>query len=526
MSSLAENNITTLNRILVYLAEGNMDTATELFNKSEPESVDDSPYGEFTRNFRQFIRQYLDGAVFLKAITNGNLDVDPPDDPHRQNFVIAQFKQLHSNLRHITWQAQQIAKGDLKQKVSFLGEFSIAFNTLIESLREKKLMEEKIRIQVEQLQLLNAEKDKFFSIIAHDLRNPLGGFMGLTELMRDQSGAFTPEEERNMIISLSNSARNIFNLLENLLEWSQMQRGGTMFNPQKLVIKAIVNECTETAAESALKKAIEIAVNVPEELVVFADTNMLQTVIRNLVSNAIKFTRHGGRVSVSAHRSQDNSVFVEVEDTGIGMSTERLNTLFRIDVHNSRPGTEGEPSTGLGLLLCKEFVEKHGGKLRVKSEEGKGSAIGFNIPQKTLLEDKRQLSDSHSTATTGNGMLNLKVLIVEDDETSGRLIDMAVQLLGKEVLKARSGAEAIEACLKHPDIDLVLMDIKMPGMDGYEATRRIRQFNQAVVIVAQTAFGLTGYREKALEAGCDDYISKPLDVALLKQLIEKHFKDK
>jgi two-component system sensor histidine kinase/response regulator len=240
----------------------------------------------------------------------------------------------------------------------------------------------KIYQQKKELLELNATKDKFFSIIAHDLRGPLSGFMLLTELMADESRTFTPEEKKELTLSLSQSARNIFNLLENLLEWSRMNRGITTYRPQILELKKTVTDCLKVVADSGRKKTIELAVDIPENIEVFADTNMLQTVIRNLVSNAIKFTNKDGKVTVSAYSDENSATVILIKDTGIGMNSKITDSLFRIGRDTSRPGTEGEPSTGLGLLLCKEFVEKHGGRIRVESEEGKGSTFNFTIPSK------------------------------------------------------------------------------------------------------------------------------------------------
>jgi len=157
-----------------------------------------------------------------------------------------------------------------------------------------------------------------------------------------------------------------------------------------------------------------------------------------------------------------------------------------------------------------------------ESEEGKGSISSFTIPYNGGPEEKNSTKNVVSADGTGNQIKNLKILIVEDDELSIILITRFVKILGEQVLKARNGAEAVEACLNNPDIDLVLMDIRMPVMDGYEATRGIRQFNKDVVIIAQTASASTGDRERAIEAGCNDYISKPFGPALLTELIKKH----
>lgn len=237
----------------------------------------------------------------------------------------------------------------------------------------------KIYQQRKELQELNATKDKFFSIIAHDLKGPLGGFMRLTEIMTDDSLSLTSDEKRELTLDLSHSASNIFSLLENLLEWSLMQRGHTPFNPKILGLKETVNDCLKVIVESARKKSIGISVEIPDKFDIIADINMFQTVIRNLVSNAIKFTPTGGTVTISANSDENNTAVIKVKDTGIGMNSQMLGNLFRIDAHNSRPGTEGELSSGLGLLLCKEFVEKQGGRIRVESEEDNGSVFSFTL---------------------------------------------------------------------------------------------------------------------------------------------------
>jgi len=380
--------------------------------------------------------------------------------------------------------------------------------------------------QSKELQQLNASKDKFFSIIAHDLRGPLGGFMGLSEMIADESQLLSPVEKQDMIRILSRSARNIYNLLENLLEWSQMQQGHTAFNPQLTGLKKLVTESTKLLFDVSRKKDISITVDIDNDQEVFADTNMFQSVIRNLVSNAIKFTPKGGKVIISADLTDNKTSVIAVKDSGIGMNSEMVSNLFRLTVNSSRPGTEGENSTGLGLLLCKEFVERHGGEIWVESEEGKGSLFCFTIPNNAISKEVDQGNKIDTSAHGADHFRNLKVLIAEDNENSELLIRIVISPFSQQVLEAGTGIAAVEVCRNNPDIDMVLMDINMPEMDGLEATRQIRKFNTDVVIIAQTAFGQSDSMEKALAAGCNDYISKPIDVGELLHLIRKHFEVK
>jgi CheY-like chemotaxis protein/two-component sensor histidine kinase len=380
----------------------------------------------------------------------------------------------------------------------------------------------KLRRQSCELQELIAAKDKFFTIIAHDLRGPLISFMGLTQILADKDQDFPQELRADLANELSDHARNTFNLLENLLQWSQMERGLTDFNPEILDLEHVVAQCIKTAADTAHEKQIRITTDILGNPEVFADTNMLQTVIRNLVSNAVKFTPEGGSVTISSVSSTNSTILLSVKDTGIGMDAEMQKNIFRIDVDTKRPGTNGERSTGMGLLLCKEFVEKQGGQLWVESTKDEGSAFYFTIPSPIPNEVKKDDKTVVKTAGKGTSPKKLTILLVDDDEISNRIIPLMLKELAREVMIVKTGVEAIEFCRSNPVIDLVLMDIFMPEMNGLETTRQIRQFNKEIVIIAQTAFVQNGAREMSILAGCDDYISKPFSKAELLDIIKKN----
>jgi signal transduction histidine kinase/ligand-binding sensor domain-containing protein len=231
----------------------------------------------------------------------------------------------------------------------------------------------------DQLSRVNSEKDKYFSIIAHDLRGPFNGFLGLTQIMTEELDTLSKEELLRMAKGLEKSASSLFRLLENLLNWSRMKQGLIPFNPTGMQLLTVVDESIAVLLDQAKIKEIDIAVNISADLSVFADTNMLQTIIRNLVSNALKFTHIGGKVTISACNEDASNIIVTIKDTGIGMSSEMVDNLFRLDAQTGRPGTDGESSSGLGLLLSKEFVEKQGGKIWAESEEGVGSTFYFTL---------------------------------------------------------------------------------------------------------------------------------------------------
>ena len=255
---------------------------------------------------------------------------------------------------------------------------------LNEELRmSKDMIEENLsqkNVLVDKLEKLNSEKDKFFSIIAHDLRSPFQGFIGLTEIMVEEINILSKSELSGMSNELNKSANSLYKLLQNLLEWSQMQKGTISFTPKEWQLSEIVRQSYENMQQRAAQKGIILENNISASIKVFADEKMLNTVVRNFLSNAVKFTRADGKVKISAKAVNDNMVEVSVSDTGVGMSEDDAQKLFKLDEKVRKPGTDGEPSTGLGLLLCKEFVEKHGGVIRVESKEGFGSTFYFTVP--------------------------------------------------------------------------------------------------------------------------------------------------
>lgn len=254
---------------------------------------------------------------------------------------------------------------------------------LEEKIKERTSELEAANIQLRnseaQLRELNATKDKFFNIVAHDLKNPFTSLLGATELLFHNIQNMDKEKIRKLAQILNESAKSGYAILLNLLDWSRSQTGTIKIKLQRLDLKKMIDDNISDVHLSCLDKEIKIASEFTENIVVTADKNMLNTVLRNLLSNAIKFTPRGGSVSVGCEIT-NNEVLVSVKDNGIGISRENISKLFSIDSKYSRPGTEKEPGTGLGLKLSCEFVEKLGGRIWVESTENQGSKFTFSIP--------------------------------------------------------------------------------------------------------------------------------------------------
>jgi two-component system sensor histidine kinase/response regulator len=251
---------------------------------------------------------------------------------------------------------------------------------LIEEIEERKTTEHNLQISQNELKAANASKDKFFSIIAHDLKNPFNGIIGLSSLLIDDYDSFPVEEQKEFIRNIRNTAENTFRLLQNLLEWSQTQTGKIHFEPVQFPLTSITTEIVDLVKTSAENKNIILRSAISPEIEVFADKNMIHTVIRNLLLNAVKFTKSGGRILLTA-RNTGNMVEISVTDNGVGISPENFKKLFCIDCNMISYGTNGEQGTGLGLILCKEFIEKNAGTIRVESELGLGSTFTISIPE-------------------------------------------------------------------------------------------------------------------------------------------------
>lgn len=245
-------------------------------------------------------------------------------------------------------------------------------------ITERVEVQEKIKEYNAELEKLNKSKDKFFSIVAHDLMSPFTSLLGYSEILHTESEDLSKDEIKEFSGDIHNVAGKAHNLLENLLSWSSIQTNRTHFYPQKFGVNSIVEDVLLLNKGNAIKKGISLHNNIPTDYSLVADMNMINTVFRNLVANSVKFTNKGGSITIGMNEMEDLIKFY-VEDTGVGMTEDDQQKLFKIDVHHSEIGTNKEKGTGLGLILCAEFVEKHSGTISTESELGKGSKFTFTV---------------------------------------------------------------------------------------------------------------------------------------------------
>jgi CheY-like chemotaxis protein/nitrogen-specific signal transduction histidine kinase len=377
--------------------------------------------------------------------------------------------------------------------------------------------------QQEKAQLADKLKSAFLANMSHEIRTPMNGILGFAELLKKPG--LSGEEQLNYISIIEKSGARMLNIINDLIDISRIESGIMDVDLNETNINEQVEFIYTFFRPEVELKGIEFTyVNglTSDEAFVSTDREKLYAILTNLVKNAIKYTSIGSiRLG---YEKKGGFLEFYVQDTGIGVPKDRQGVIFERFVQADLNDKMAHQGAGLGLSITKAYVEMLGGKIWVASEEGNGSTFYFTIPYNVEPEEESDYINDGTYEVFKPQTGNLKIVIAEDDHISGVFISKVVEPLAKEIIKVQSGLEAIDICRKRNDIDLVLMDIKMPKMDGYEATRQIRMFNKNVIIIAQTAYGLSGDREKALEAGCNDYISKPIKSDVLNEMIQKHIK--
>ena len=405
----------------------------------------------------------------------------------------------------------------------------------IQDITSQKKAEEELIIAKELAEENDRLKTAFLANMSHEIRTPMNGILGFAELLKEPK--LTGEEQQEYIHIIEKSGARMLNIINDIINISKIESGQMKVSISPVKVNEMIDYILIFFRPEAEQKGLQLICTKPvlsDETILYSDREKLYTILTNLVKNAIKYCDNGtielgytiGSTNAETSRNQslknNSSLCFFIKDTGIGIPEDRQAIVFERFVQADIGDKRAFQGAGLGLSISKAFVEMLGGEIWMESKEGNGSVFYFTIPTDNKEKGKDNSENLYSNRSPHESK-NLKILIVEDDKTSELLISMVVRTVGKEILKADTGLAAIEACRKHPDIDLILMDVKMPEMDGYEAARQIRQFNKKTVIIAQTAYALTGEQEKAITAGCNDYISKPIQKDQLKRLINKYF---
>ncbi len=431
----------------------------------------------------------------------------------------------------------QVASGNYNAQVKLSGKnddldsLAMGLNMMIDDIKNSINIEQqnerfkRINRELSQAKKKAEESDKlksaFLANMSHEIRTPMNGILGFSSLLKEPG--LTGKQQSNYIALIEESGARMLEIINDLIDISKVESGQMEIYISEVNISKEVRFIVDFFQPEAEKKGLSLTCTNPKEqsdIIVKSDKAKFNAILTNLVKNAIKYTNKG-TIAVSYEQIGDY-IHIHVKDTGIGITDSRLNAVFDRFVQADSSISSNYEGAGLGLAISKAFAEMLGGEIWLESKIKVGSRFSFSIPNEGTIKKKVD-KNNQEIKKDNNTDKKIKILIAEDDLTSDLLLSTLIKEISKEILHATTGKEVIEICRLNRDIDLILMDVRMPEIDGYNATREIRKFNKDVIIIAQTAYALQGEIQKAKDAGCNDFISKPLKKITLLELINKYF---
>ncbi len=496
----------------------------------------------------RFIGAYSVATEAVFALSRGRLDFDPPSE---KLAFLASIKSLQASLRHLTWTTQQIARGDYDQRVSFMGDFSEAFNAMTQQLRnafekrtdtnralEQQVTElgkarramlnimEDFSVARQEADAANAAKSDFLARMSHEIRTPMNAIIGMSHLALQTD---LTAKQHDYISKIQAAANNLLGIINDILDFSKIEAGKMDLETIPFQLDKVLDNLASIVAVKAEEKGLEMIFDlqpdVPNDLM--GDPLRLGQVLINLCNNAIKFTETGEVVVSIGLAEQDDAMVTlrcTIRDTGIGLTQEQLGRLFQSFSQADGSHTRKYGGTGLGLTICKRLVEMMKGEIGVKSEPGRGSAFSF-----TVRLGRAEAAAPRPAALAAN-LRGMRCLVVDDSPMSRDIFSKLLKRLSFRVTAVSSGHKALDelvAAAQHGDpFDLVLMDWKMSGMDGIEAARRIKsapELSTIPQILMVTAYGREETMRQAEDVGLAAFLVKPVNQSVLLDTIMNIF---
>ena len=534
MLKVEEEDIDKITEAFYLILKGKRPTLIEL-----PEEYPDNEIKQAVSYINKFINEYNSATESIHTISKGELNIEPPKG---KLIILQTLKHLHANLRHLTWTTQQIAKGDFSHEVDFMGDFSAAFNSMTQQLKdsftERKKTNEILQKRIKELDdarraMLNMMEDldearseaedatkaksEFLANMSHEIRTPMNAIMGMAHLaMKTELTA----KQFDYLKKVDISAKSLLGIINDILDFSKIEAGKMDMESVDFQLEDTLDNISTLVGIKTQEKGLELLFktdpSVPTALV--GDPLRLGQILINLSNNAVKFTDAGEIVVaielVKKDKAQVTLKF-SIHDTGIGMTAEQAAKLFQPFAQADSSTTRKYGGTGLGLTISKRLAEMMGGEIWVESESGKGSTFGFTA---NFGLGKEKAKKRYRPSQDLRGM---KVLVVDDNATSRAILQEMLKSFSFEVSLTASGEEGIaelEAASKDKPFELVIMDWKMPGMDGIEASRRIKGhkgLRKIPPIILVTAYGREEVMQQADEVGLEGFLLKPVSPSML-----------
>ena len=534
MLKVEEEDIDKITEAFYLILKGKRPTLIEL-----PEEYPDNEIKQAVSYINKFINEYNSATESIHTISKGELNIEPPKG---KLIILQTLKHLHANLRHLTWTTQQIAKGDFSHEVDFMGDFSAAFNSMTQQLKdsftERKKTNEILQKRIKELDdarraMLNMMEDldearseaedatkaksEFLANMSHEIRTPMNAIMGMAHLaMKTELTA----KQFDYLKKVDISAKSLLGIINDILDFSKIEAGKMDMESVDFQLEDTLDNISTLVGIKTQEKGLELLFktdpSVPTALV--GDPLRLGQILINLSNNDVKFTDAGEIVVaielVKKDKAQVTLKF-SIHDTGIGMTAEQAAKLFQPFAQADSSTTRKYGGTGLGLTISKRLAEMMGGEIWVESESGKGSTFSFTA---NFGLGKEKAKKRYRPSQDLRGM---KVLVVDDNATSRAILQEMLKSFSFEVSLTASGEEGIaelEAASKDKPFELVIMDWKMPGMDGIEASRRIKGhkgLRKIPPIILVTAYGREEVMQQADEVGLEGFLLKPVSPSML-----------
>lgn len=476
---------------------------------------------EFTRLFgyssEEALGKYIDDLIANQEVVEEARGIT--EQVGRGEIAALETRRMHKDGHLID---VSILVTPIRIKEELVGSYGI-----YRDITDRKAIEKNLIAAKNKAEESDKLKSAFLSNMSHEIRTPMNAILGFSTLLSDPS--VTEEEKADFIRIIKDRGNDLMRIIDDIIDVAKIESGQIKIEIKECQVNVLLTNLMVTFNEIKRKQAKNSLIlnclpgKTEHDFTILSDGNRLRQILTNLIENALKFTEQGSVEFGYTLKNVGNDPFIEffVRDTGIGIPKEMHEVIFERFRQVDDTNTRKYGGTGLGLTISKNLVRLLGGDIRLESDRGKGTHFYITLPLQMTGEKIIHENKPETEAKGSKDWSHKKILVVEDEESNYFLLDRLLKKTGIQLVWAKNGMDAIEECRK-THYDLVLMDIRMPLMDGYEATQEIKKIRKDIPVIAQTAYALKGEKEKSLAAGCDNYISKPIDTRELKVILEKY----